>query len=179
MLIVVLTPIVFGGLAINTYLEVSGFEKLIQEDLERQFDRHEKCQALSVEERGKKYLCSNEREQWATETAKGLDEAMAYWREKNELYTDIAIYVPLLTLALYFAGKWVWIGKVANEDTEAIKKTLWDNRMAIATAVLVLFLFLLSYMFWPERVTEALFRGLTKGVLIAVIGLGIFKLMKK
>jgi hypothetical protein len=179
MLIVIATPIVFGGLAINAHLEVSGFQRLIQQDYQRQLEKEEMCKALSDEQRSNRYLCSYENKQWSQQNTKSIDDGLIYWRELEELYTSIATFVPLVTLAVYIAGVWVWVGKIGGIEAEKIKNILLAQRGKITLVTVFVLGGLISYSLWPDRMTDALIRGGIKGLVITVVVWGIVKLVKK
>jgi hypothetical protein len=121
---------------------------------------------MTSEERRLNYSCSESAMYMNDDSSKMLGDGIIYWREHLELYQDIAIYVPLATLALYFAVKWIWFGKVANEQPDQLQQTLWQYRKSILWGVAILLGLGVLYVLRPERTIEILMKGAVQGGIV-------------
>ncbi len=111
LLVLIAVPVVFGSLALHANSQVEGLQKNYAEQLNKQRQKEADCEALSPEKRQGTVLCTQE---WLAMGASVAEEAIAAWRDDYELYKAIALYVPVGTLALYFAFWWVWFGRLTS-----------------------------------------------------------------
>lgn len=173
LLVVVLAPVAFGALTLHSYREMLDFQQLIREHTQKQLEKSEFCKNQSAEERRLNYSCSDSATYMDNDSLKMLGEGVLYWRERYELYKELAIYLPLVTLALYFFLKWIWLGRIANEEPDGIQKMLWRHCKSIALTVVVILGIGVLNVLRPERTVEIL----AKVVVGAVVGVAVVLIM--
>jgi hypothetical protein len=177
-LVLVVIPVVFGGLAINAHNNVSEFQVLLDKNRQERIDRDIECKKLIGDELR------------LGSCGKGLDididktivDGLVYWRERLDFYKSITMYIPLATIALYFSVKWIWFGRVSDSGKTNERSTVNTNNTARKkwrlielivrqkkNAVLSLLFFSLlavSYFIAPETMYQVLISGTVQVVVV-------------
>lgn len=177
-LVLVVIPVVFGGLAINANNKVSEFQVLLDQGRQKRIDQDIECKKLTGDELR------------LGSCGKGLDidpdkiivEGLVYWRERLDFYKSITMYIPLATIALYFSVKWVWFGRVGDSGKTNERSTVNTNittrkkwrfielivRHKKNTVLSLLFFSLLavSYFIAPETMYQVLVSGTVQVVVV-------------
>jgi hypothetical protein len=167
MFVLILVPLVFGGLAAYQKHDSKAWQAIIQQLNTQTLELMTECEKLNPYEK-QLNLCDSGT-QWRRESAREAAQYYSDSREKFELYTSIAIYFPISTLALYFVARWIWIGKVANEEPDELQRKIWKHRKTIAISVAAIFGSVLSYWLWPERTTKIFISGVVQAILMVSV----------
>jgi hypothetical protein len=185
-LVLVVIPIVFGGLAINAHNNVSEFQVLLDQSRQKRIDQDIECKKLTGD--GLRL----------GPCGKGLDidpdkiivDRLVYWRERLDFYEAIAMYIPLATIALYFSVKWVWFGKVSDSGKIFDRFTVPINnseknrsrfielivRHKKNTVFTLLFFLLLAISYYIAP--ETMYHVLVSGTVQVVVVVGVVWLVK-
>ena len=180
LLIVVLVPIVFGGLATFEHYEIAYWQKSFRLKTDEYYKHLEDCKSVEIHQLT---TCD-----WGIEIRKeGVEisrEALSSHGEKFQLYSDVAIYVPLATLALYFAVMWIWFGKVPNFkehniNLTEIKQAAYKHRVTLGYCALAVVGLFVSMAFWENKYVQNMAIGGGVGVAVGLVVAVIKLLFKK
>ena len=182
LLVLVIVPVVFGGLAVNAYKEVKGIEADWDQTRQKRIEQSVVCGKLTEEELRLSYSCSDAGKGLDVDTDKMMAEGLTYWRERLDFYVMVAVYVPIAVIALYFSFKWIWFGRSSdskrtfggltkNINSAGAKETkiglLVRQKKSVGLAVLFLLLLATSYALAPEKTYHVLVSS-TVQVLVVV-----------
>lgn len=190
MLIVLLAPIVFGGLATYEYRESSKADSNVSYWRKVSIKKYDECQAMKETSEAWLYSSCIGVVDTALESLDYAEKLSNQHNENFDLYISIAIYVPFATLALYVALMWIWLGKfpalpngmlsgnqINNFDAWHVVHT---HRVTIGYCVLAVVGALFCFVFWENKYVQkmAVGGGVGAFVAIAVVSLKLIFKMK-